>query len=71
MGAQCSESSRSPAIRRQPVPIPAIVAFSEHAFLARTDTPIDPLFFATAHEIAHQWWGGRCVGARRTRIAIQ
>jgi hypothetical protein len=36
---------------------PTIVAFSEHAFLARTDTPIDQLFFATAHEIAHQWWG--------------
>jgi ABC-2 type transport system permease protein len=36
---------------------PNTVAFSEHAFFARTNLPIDQLFFTTAHEIAHQWWG--------------
>jgi ABC-2 type transport system permease protein len=43
---------------------PGIVAFSEHAYFARVQAgQPDQVFFATAHEVAHQWWGGRCVGA--------
>ncbi|MGH7679334.1 MAG: hypothetical protein ACRENU_12765, partial [Gemmatimonadaceae bacterium] len=43
---------------------PGIVAFSEHAFFARAQAgQPDQVFFATAHEVAHQWWGSRCVGA--------
>jgi hypothetical protein len=43
---------------------PGIVAFSEHAFFARVEPgQPDLVFFAIAHEVAHQWWGSRCVGA--------
>ena len=44
---------------------PHTIAFSEAgAFLTRVDPgDVDRTFFVTAHEVAHQWWGGQVVGA--------
>ncbi|MBD0259956.1 MAG: hypothetical protein ICV83_29910, partial [Cytophagales bacterium] len=44
---------------------PNVVPFSEGAgFIhdARDSGRINPLFYLTAHEIAHQWWGHQVVG---------
>lgn len=41
---------------------PNTVAFSERSgFITNLSDPngIDPLYYTTAHEIAHQWWGGQ------------
>lgn len=45
---------------------PHTIAFSEgSAFLTRVyDGDVDRPFFVTAHETAHQWWGGQVIGAR-------
>ncbi|HEV2147654.1 MAG TPA: M1 family aminopeptidase [Longimicrobiaceae bacterium] len=45
---------------------PHTIAFSEgSAFLTRVDSGnVDRTFFVTAHETAHQWWGGQVMGAR-------
>ena len=60
---------------RYPAPAPApapsyanTIAYSEsQAFIARVDDQdrkdIDAPFFASAHEVAHQWWGHQLVGA--------
>ena len=44
---------------------PHTIAFSEGgAFLTRVDSSdVDRTFFVTAHEVAHQWWGGQVTGA--------
>ena len=44
---------------------PHTIAFSEGgAFLTRVDEgDVDRPFFVTAHETAHQWWGGQVMGA--------
>jgi ABC-type transport system involved in multi-copper enzyme maturation permease subunit len=53
-----------PRYRRVARAHPNIVAFSEHNFFARVkERQPDLLFFGTAHEIAHQWWGGQCTYA--------
>lgn len=39
---------------------PSAVAFSEANFITRTGgDAVDLTFFGTAHEVAHQWWGGQ------------
>ncbi|HEX6693470.1 MAG TPA: M1 family aminopeptidase [Longimicrobiales bacterium] len=39
---------------------PQMVAFTEDNLLTRVkDGELDQTFFGTAHEIAHQWWGGQ------------
>jgi hypothetical protein len=45
---------------------PHTIAFSEgSAFLTRVNEgDVDRPFFVTAHETAHQWWGGQVIGAR-------
>jgi ABC-type transport system involved in multi-copper enzyme maturation permease subunit len=45
---------------------PHTIAFSEgSAFLTRVyEGDVDRPFFVTAHETAHQWWGGQVIGAR-------
>ncbi len=45
---------------------PHTIAYSEGgAFLTRVEEgDVDRPFFVTAHEIAHQWWGGQLSGAR-------
>jgi ABC-2 type transport system permease protein len=45
---------------------PHTIAYSEGgAFLTRVEEgDVDRPFFVTAHEIAHQWWGGQVSGAR-------
>ncbi len=43
---------------------PHTIAFSEDYFLSRVrDGEIDQAFYGTAHEVAHQWWGGQVRGA--------
>jgi len=43
---------------------PHTVAFTEDNFLSRVKPgEIDQPFFGTAHEVAHQWWGGQVRGA--------
>jgi ABC-2 type transport system permease protein len=44
---------------------PHTIAFSEgSAFLTRVNEgDVDRPFFVTAHETAHQWWGGQVMGA--------
>lgn len=44
---------------------PHTIAFSEgSAFLTRVEAgDVDRTFFVTAHETAHQWWGGQVRGA--------
>lgn len=43
---------------------PHTIAFTEDAFLSRVrEGEVDQPFFGTAHEVAHQWWGGRVRGA--------
>ncbi|HEX6292488.1 MAG TPA: M1 family aminopeptidase [Herpetosiphonaceae bacterium] len=43
---------------------PHTIAFAEDAFLSRVkEGEVDQPFFGTAHEIAHQWWGGQVRGA--------
>ncbi len=43
---------------------PHTIAFSEDAFLSRVkEGEVDQPFYGTAHEIAHQWWGGQVRGA--------
>lgn len=44
---------------------PNTIPFSESiGFIARLDDPqdIDYVFYVTAHEVAHQWWGHQVVG---------
>jgi aminopeptidase N len=44
---------------------PGTIAFTEDYFLSRVnDGDVDQPFYGTAHEIAHQWWGGMARGAR-------
>ncbi len=45
---------------------PHTIAFSEgSAFLTRIEPgDVDRTFFVTAHETAHQWWGGQVTGAQ-------
>jgi ABC-type transport system involved in multi-copper enzyme maturation permease subunit len=45
---------------------PYTIAYSEgSAFLTRVDSgDVDRPYFVTAHETAHQWWGGQIMGAR-------
>jgi ABC-2 type transport system permease protein len=39
---------------------PAAIAFGESNFITRNDRgTVDLTFFGTAHEVAHQWWGGQ------------
>lgn len=39
---------------------PSAVGFSEANFITRTEPGlVDLTFFGTAHEVAHQWWGGQ------------
>jgi ABC-2 type transport system permease protein len=39
---------------------PSAAAFAEQNFITRTDGDrVDLTFFGTAHEVAHQWWGGQ------------
>lgn len=39
---------------------PSAVAFAEQNFITRTGPGlVDLTFFGTAHEVAHQWWGGQ------------
>lgn len=39
---------------------PSALALSELSFITRTGPGlVDLTFFATAHEVAHQWWGGQ------------
>jgi ABC-2 type transport system permease protein len=39
---------------------PSAVAFAEQNFITRNDGGrVDLTFFGTAHEVAHQWWGGQ------------
>ena len=39
---------------------PSAVAFGEQNFITRDDHRMaDLTFFGTAHEVAHQWWGGQ------------
>lgn len=43
---------------------PHTIAFAEDAFLSRVrEGEVDQPFFGTAHEVAHQWWGGQVRGA--------
>ena len=43
---------------------PHTIAFAEDAFLSRVkEGEIDQPFYGTAHEVAHQWWGGQAQGA--------
>jgi hypothetical protein len=43
---------------------PHTIAFTEDIFLNRVNEgEIDQPFYGTAHEIAHQWWGGQVGGA--------
>jgi aminopeptidase N len=51
---------------------PHTIAFSEGgAFLTRVaDGDVDRPFFVTAHETAHQWWGGQLVPARVKGAAL-
>lgn len=43
---------------------PHTIAFTEDNLLTRaTADGFDQAFFGTAHEVAHQWWGGRVRGA--------
>ncbi|MFT4928474.1 MAG: ABC-2 type transport system permease protein, partial [Phenylobacterium sp.] len=45
---------------------PNTVAYAERSgFITNLTDPngIDPLYYMTAHEIAHQWWGGQVDGA--------
>jgi ABC-2 type transport system permease protein len=39
---------------------PSAIAFSEPIFITRVEPgSIDMAFYGTAHEVAHQWWGGQ------------
>jgi ABC-type transport system involved in multi-copper enzyme maturation permease subunit len=51
---------------------PHTIAYSEGgAFLTRVDEgDVDRPFFVTAHEIAHQWWGGQISGARVAGVGM-
>jgi aminopeptidase N len=51
---------------------PHTIAYSEGgAFLTRVeDGDVDRPFFVTAHEIAHQWWGGQVSGARVAGVPL-
>jgi ABC-2 type transport system permease protein len=51
---------------------PHTIAFSEGgAFLTRVDEgDVDRPFFVTAHETAHQWWGGQVMGANVRGAAL-
>jgi ABC-2 type transport system permease protein len=43
---------------------PHTVAFAEDVFLSRVkEGQVDQPFYGTAHEVAHQWWGGQVRGA--------
>jgi ABC-type transport system involved in multi-copper enzyme maturation permease subunit len=43
---------------------PHTIAFAEDAFLSRVrEGEVDQPFYGTAHEVAHQWWGGMVQGA--------
>ncbi|CAN5601614.1 hypothetical protein BH23GEM10_BH23GEM10_06600 [soil metagenome] len=43
---------------------PHTIAFAEDAFLSRVNgDEIDQPFYGTAHQVAHQWWGGMVSGA--------
>lgn len=44
---------------------PHTIAFTEDYFFSRVrDGEVDLPFYGTAHEIAHQWWGGQARGAQ-------
>jgi len=51
---------------------PHTIAYSEgSSFLSRiTEGDVDRPFFVTAHETAHQWWGGQVAGARVQGAAL-
>ena len=39
---------------------PSAIAFAEQGFITRAEPGlVDLTFFGTAHEVAHQWWGGQ------------
>ncbi|HEU4455098.1 MAG TPA: M1 family aminopeptidase, partial [Longimicrobium sp.] len=43
---------------------PHTISFTEDYFLSRVrEGEIDQPFYGTAHEVAHQWWGGQVRGA--------
>ncbi|HXV86102.1 MAG TPA: M1 family aminopeptidase [Gemmatimonadales bacterium] len=47
---------------------PNTIACTEDTFLTRVDgDEFDMAFFATAHEVAHTWWGGQVRGATGVR----
>lgn len=55
-----------PRYVRDATSFPGMISFSEAlGFNARLDgnEATDYLFYATAHEVAHQWWGQQVVGA--------
>lgn len=44
--------------------MPGNISFTEDYFISRVQPgEIDQPFYGTAHEIAHQWWGGQLKGA--------
>jgi ABC-2 type transport system permease protein len=51
---------------------PQTIAYSEgSSFLTRVEEgDVDRPFFVTAHETAHQWWGGQVMGARVPGAAL-
>ena len=54
-----------PRYARYAQSFPATVPFSESiGFIAKIDeaTDIDYVFYVTAHEVAHQWWGDQVIG---------
>jgi len=56
-----------PRYRRFAQSFPSTVPFSEDiGFIERLKKPddIDLLYFVTAHELAHQWWGHQLIGSQ-------
>ena len=52
---------RDPAVRAQGGrALATTIAFAEPHFITRvTEGGGDMMFFGTAHEVAHSWWGGQ------------
>jgi len=62
-----------PGYVRDATSLPGLISFSEASgFNARLDgdEAIDHPFYVTAHEVAHQWWGQRMVGANVQGVAM-
>lgn len=62
-----------PGYVRDATSFPGLIAISEATgFNARSDgtDAIDYLFYVTAHEVAHQWWGQQVFGANVQGVAM-